>query len=257
MQPHRWIKKLLSNAPKIKGVEIKHQICSTGGVDHSNLPVGQVWVSVLVMFPASWPAARNSAFIHAAMHHLPLSGSSAVIDGSLWFLFKLRWLRGWSSFVPGVSAFRYTWRKERFWAAAHAVLLWRQKGGEKKKPLTAKFGFSHGLLLLLCRFQSRRAKMRHDHEELLEANLLDGAHLILTLVPGTQRAERSVQAISPKQQNLWMQSNLEWKATQKNLLLTCVYVNPSHMYAWLACREQGTILGIVLFQFSFPKDDRL
>lgn len=52
--------------------------------------------------------------------------------------------------------------------------------------LTAQLLFSHGFLLLIRCLQSWRAEVGHDHEELLEANLIAGAHLILMLVPESQ-----------------------------------------------------------------------
>lgn len=57
------------------------------------------------------------------------------------------------------------------------------------KLLTAKLFLSHSFPLLFRCFQSWRAEVGHDHEELLEANLLEGAHLILMLVPRSQTEE--------------------------------------------------------------------
>lgn len=60
------------------------------------------------------------------------------------------------------------------------------------KCLTAKLFFSQSFLLLLRRLQGWRAEVGHDHEELLEADLLEGARLILMLVPGSQTEEIKV-----------------------------------------------------------------
>lgn len=53
--------------------------------------------------------------------------------------------------------------------------------------LTAQLLFSQSFPLLLRRLQGWRAEVGHDHEELLEADLLEGTHLILVLIPVSQK----------------------------------------------------------------------
>jgi len=59
---------------------------------------------------------------------------------------------------------------------------WSVQRGSKR--LTAELLSPQRLLLLRRGLQGRRAEVGHDHEELLEADLLAGAHLVLALVPG-------------------------------------------------------------------------
>lgn len=68
-------------------------------------------------------------------------------------------------------------------------------GGKKNKTtsiLTAKLLFSYSHLLFFCRCWIHRAEVGHDHEELLKANLVKGANIILMLVPVSQSKQTNV-----------------------------------------------------------------
>lgn len=56
--------------------------------------------------------------------------------------------------------------------------------------LTAQLLLPQSLLLLLRCLQGGRTEVGHDHEELLEADLFEGARLALVLIPASQNKIR-------------------------------------------------------------------
>ncbi len=72
------------------------------------------------------------------------------------------------------------------------ILVSKAVAQNEEQCLTAKLLFSNSFLLLLCRPQGWRAEVGHDHEELLKADLLEGAHLVFMLVPESQMEEISI-----------------------------------------------------------------